>query len=75
MRLCGYPTVEKIDDTSSRYDTIPACDRRTSGSVYIPFRLVLSSAVTKTFMYTNEVKNLLQSFFEICRVQVHRSLA
>jgi len=27
----GYPKVKKIDDTFSRFDRIPACDRQTDG--------------------------------------------
>jgi len=29
LEWCGYPTVKKNDDLFSRFDTIPACDRRT----------------------------------------------
>jgi len=31
LERCGYPTVKKYDDTFSRFDTIPACDRQTDG--------------------------------------------
>jgi len=29
LEWCGYPVVKKFDDTFSRLDTIPACDRQT----------------------------------------------
>ena len=31
LEWCGYPIVKKIDDTLSRFDTIPVCDRQTDG--------------------------------------------
>jgi len=30
LKWCGYPMVKKSDDMFSRFDTIPACDRRTN---------------------------------------------
>ena len=29
LEWCGYPTVKEVDDMFSRFDRIPACDRRT----------------------------------------------
>ena len=30
LRLCGYPTVKKVEDICNRFDRIPACDRQTN---------------------------------------------
>ena len=31
LEWCGYPTVKKFVDMFSRFDSTPACDRRTDG--------------------------------------------
>jgi len=31
LEWCGYAVVKKFDDTFSRFDRIPACDRQTDG--------------------------------------------
>jgi len=35
LEWCGYPMVKKFEDTFSRFDTIPACERQTDGQTDI----------------------------------------